>query len=170
MPILFLYLQALIKDNIEKVEKKIKNIFKNITFIPVISKDIKSTDDVITRKKGLKQLKEKTLFKFIESIDYASFIHIKNKFRDRFTKKVDSLGASKKVNNIQKCINKLFQNLIGKNDLKSIKSIRESVGKIINNFNNYDFNEEILNYIEIFKSTLIEKGLGGEEDEYRENK
>lgn len=130
MPILFLHLKAYNQEEIEEMEKGIKNIFKNIDFIPVIAKDIINTDNVITHKKGLNEIKAKTISRFGESINSMSFIHIQNKVNQKVTQEVDDLRCSNEITNITDALYEILKKLIGEIDDDSINGIKESVEEI----------------------------------------
>lgn len=157
LPILFLYLKAYNQEEKEEMEKGIKSIFKNIDFIPVIAKDIINTDNVITHKKGLNEIKAKTISRFGESINSMSFIHIQNKVNQKVTQKVDNLRSSNEITNITNAVYEILQKLIGEIDDDSINIIKGSVEEIKKLFENFDFREDILNYIEQFKIEFFKK-------------
>ena len=150
IPIIILYLKAIIKEDIEKIEKKIKKLFKHIDFIPVRAKEMKTDEQFISRKKGLNEIIEKTILRFKSSVTSISFQYIENKINKNIKKKLENFGDFNDIN-ISKSLYELFKNLFGDLDKKYISKIDKSVEDIKILFKELDFKTEISNNFTKFK-------------------
>lgn len=57
----------------------IKDYYKDLDFMPVIVKEIKCPNGIIIKPSGLYELKEKTIFRFGDTINTMSYVPIQNK-------------------------------------------------------------------------------------------
>jgi len=98
IPIIFAYLQAVDKEVAAIMHKGLQDLYPNIDFIPIVSRDIKSQNGMQIPKKGLDEIKEMTIKKFGESINSMSFVHIQNKVNQRVQQKIDNIPCEKNLN------------------------------------------------------------------------
>jgi len=111
IPIIFAYLQAVDKEGTAIMHKGLQDLYSNIDFIPIVSKDIKSQNGMQIPKTGLDEIKEMTIKKFGESINSMSFVHIQNKVNQRVRQKIDNIICEKNLNNLLKTICNLYEKL-----------------------------------------------------------
>ena len=158
IPIIFAYLQAVDKEGTAIMHKGLQDLYSNIDFIPIVSKDIKSQNGMQIPKTGLDEIKEMTIKKFGESINSMSFVHIQNKVNQRVRQKIDNITCEKNLNNLLKTIYNLYEKLLDILDEKNKNEILEQVKNIINYSKaKLDFNDDIMNYITDLKNEISKK-------------
>jgi len=158
IPIIFAYLQAVDKEGITNMHKNFHDLYPNIDFIPIVSRDIKSQNGMQIPKMGLDKIKEMTIKNFGESINSMSFVHIQNKVNQRVRQKIDNITCEKNLNNLLKTICNLYEKLLGNLDEKNKNEIVEQVKNIINySKEKLDFNDDIMNYIKDLKNEISKK-------------
>jgi len=158
IPIIFAYLQAVDKEGIPIMHKNLQDLYPNIDFIPIVSRDIKSENGMQIPKKGLDEIKEMTIKNFGESINSMSFVYIQNKVNQRVRQKIDNITCEKNLNYLLKTICNLYKKLLGNLDEKNKNEIVEQVKYIINySQEKLDFNDDIMNYITDLKNEISKK-------------
>jgi GTPase Era involved in 16S rRNA processing len=147
-PIIFAYLQAVDHEAIVKMQKGLQDLYPNIDFIPIIARDIKSSNGMQIPKMNLNKIKEMTINKFGESINSMSFIYIQNKVKQRVRQEIDNLICEQNLNYLSNTICNVYQKLLDQLNEKDKNEIFEEVKFIINySREKLDFNDDIMNYI-----------------------
>ena len=155
IPIIFAYLKASDKEAITKMQKGFQDSYPGIDFIPIIARDIKSSNGMIIPKMGLKEIKKKTVKKFGESINSMSFVHIQNKVNQIVRQKLDNITCDKNLNYLSNTICNLYKKLLDQLNEKDKNEIEENVKFIINySREKLNFNEDIMNYVKDFKNEI----------------
>ena len=171
IPIIFAYLQADDKEAITKMQKGFQDSYPSIDFIPIIARDIKSSNGMIIPKMGLKEIKKMTVKKFGESINSMSFVHIQNKVNQRVRQKLDNIICDKNLIYLSNTICNLYKKLLDQLNEKDKNEIEENVKFIINySREKLDFNEDIMNYIKDFKNEISKNEINKNEISKNENK
>ena len=155
IPIIFAYLQAVDKEAVTKMQRGFQNLYPSIDFIPIIARDIKSTNGMQISKMGLEDIKKITVNKFGESINSMSFVHIQNKVNQRVRQKLDNITCDKNLNYLSNSICNLYKKLLDQLNEKDKNEIEEKVKFIINySREKLDFNDDIMNYIKDLKNEI----------------
>lgn len=158
IPIIFAYLQAVDKEAVTKMKKGFHDLYPSIEFIPIVARDIKSTNGMQISKMGLKEIKKITVNKFGESINSMSFVHIQNKVNQRVRQKLDNITCDKNLNYLSNSICNLYKKLLDQLNDKDKNEIEEKVKFIINySREKLDFNDDIMNYIKDLKNEIYKE-------------
>lgn len=158
IPIIIAYLQAFDKEGITNMQKGIQDLLPDLDFIPIISKPIKSPNGMQIPPMGLNEIKEKTITKFGESINSMSFVHIQNKVKQKVENIIDGITVKKDLKFLSNSICNLYSKIIGGLKENEKNEIVEEV-KNINDFikEKLDFNDDIMNYVKMFKDEIKNK-------------
>ena len=155
IPIIIAYLQAFDKEGTSIMQKGIQDLFPDLDFMPIISKPINSQEGMQIRPMGLKEIKEKTITKFGESINSMSFVHIQNKVKQKVESIIDGITVKKDLKFLSNSICNLYSAIIGvlkeneKNEIiEEVKNINVLIKEKL------DFNDDIMNYINMFKNEI----------------
>ena len=154
MPLIIVYLQAYEKEAINQMECGIKRKFKNIDFMPVIAKEIKSINGMITEPFGLDELKRRTISRIGDTINSMSFVHVQNMVKQKISNNIEKLSSERNLNALSKSVYELYKKLIGNLDENDKNEIEENVKKILQDCKEIDFSDEISNYIKQFKEDI----------------
>ena len=151
IPLIIAYLHASDQDEINKMESGIRGIYPNLDFIPIIAKRIKSPNGMVNEPSGLIEIKERTIFKFGDTINSMSFVHVQNKAIQLVLNIVDNIKGLKDLNNLETSVCDLYEKQIGKLNENDKNEIKKKVkGMIEYCQEDIDFNDEIDNYIQTF--------------------
>ena len=123
IPIIFAYLKAFDIEATTKMQKGFQDLYPSIDFIPIIARDIRSSNKMIIPSKGLKEIKKMTVNKFGESINSMSFVHIQNKVNQRVRQKLDNIICDKNLNYLSNSICNLYKKLLDQLNEKDKKEI-----------------------------------------------
>ena len=155
IPIIIAYLQAFDKEGTSIMQKGIQDLFPDLDFMPIISKPINSQEGMQIRPMGLKEIKEKTITKFGESINSMSFVHIQNKVKQKVESIIDGITVKKDLKFLSNSICNLYSAIIGvlkeneKNEIiEEVKNINVLIKEKLN------FNDDVMNYINMFKDEI----------------
>ena len=154
MPLIIVYLQAYEKEAINQMECGIKRKYINIDFMPVIAKEIKSINGMITEPFDLDELKRRTISRIGDTINSMSFVHVQNMVNQKISNNREKLSSERNLNALSKSIYELYKKLIGNLDENDKNEIEENVKKILQDCKEIDFSDEIANYIKQFKEDI----------------
>ena len=155
IPIIFAYLQAFNIEATTNMQKGFQDLYPSIDFIPIIARDIRSSNKMIIPSKGLEEIKKMTVNKFGESINSMSFVHIQNKVNQRVRQKLDNIICDKNLNYLSNSICNLYKKLLDQLNEKDKKEIEDNVKFIINySREKLDFHDDIMNYVKDFKNEI----------------
>ena len=155
-PIIFAYLQAVNHEEIAIMQKDLHDLYSNIDFIPIIARDIKSSNGMQIPKMNLNKIKEMTINKFGESINSMSFIYIQNKVKQRVRQEIDNLICEQNLNYLSNTICNVYQKLLDQLNEKDKNEIFEEVKFIINySREKLDFNDDIIIILTNLKMKLV---------------
>ena len=163
MPIIIVYLRAIIPEWIKNLKNGIDNAFyRQIEFVSVLSKDAVNEDGTTYKAKGLNNLISKTMNKVKNAFDSQSFIYVINYIQ----RKVQNLIANRNNNNrfiinnqnnrnnIADCIIKLFNDIIGELPEVSKKLIIENISNLQLLCGKTNFDVEIMDFMKKFLRTI----------------
>ena len=154
MPVIILLLQSVNKKEAEIMNKKINEIFKDrkIDFIRVLAKKMEIDDQLSVSPFGLKELIEKTLEKFKNSINSMSFIYVQRKVEKSVEKEINSLVNKNNFSNISQSILDYFSKLMDFLDDNTKIMINTSVNNILLSCKSeIDYSDEINQNVSKFK-------------------
>ena len=154
MPIVIAYLHATDQEETNKMESGIKGIYPNFDFIPIIAKRILGPNGMVTEASGLIEIKEKTIFRFGDTINTMSFVHIQNKAKQLVFKNIENLTGSKDLNNLFTSVCDLYKKLVDELNENDKQKIKENLNTIIEYCKEIDFSDEINKYIQTFKDDI----------------
>lgn len=158
MPIIFVYLQACDEDSFHNMKNGIKKYYKNLDFIPVIAKPIKCSNGMVIKQSGLYELKEKTIFRFGDTINTMSFVHMQNKVIQFALNQIDDINESIVLNNLPESVCDLISKLVGVLNKTDKNEIQENVNMMINYYKDeMNFDKEINEHIKDFKEEFEKK-------------
>ena len=158
MPIIIAYLQACDEDSFQTMKHGIKQFYKDLDFMPVIAKPIKCSNGMIIKQSGLYEIKAKTIFRFGDTINTMSFVHIQNKVIQFALNYVDEINESIDLNNLPESVCDLISKLVGVINKNDKDEIKENVNMMINFYKNeLNFDKEINEHIQKFKEEFEKK-------------
>ena len=158
MPIIIAYLQACDEDSFQNMKNGIKNYYNNLDFMPVIAKEIKCPNGMKIKPSGLYEIKEKTIFRFGDTINTMSFVHMQNKVIQFAIKHVDDINELIDLNNLSEAVCDLISKLVGNLNKNEKDEIKENVNMMINFYKNeMNFDKEINEHINNFREEFEKK-------------
>lgn len=158
MPIIIVYLRALIPRWINEMKKGIeeitsKRLNRKIEFVSVLAEDAKLNSGHIENKFGLDDLIRKTLFKIQDSVYSMSFEYVLNlvkvKIKDIFLKTEKPSKESINFDLVNSIIN-YYKKILGKLDDITINLIQNSISNLKILCVSADFNYKIMDYLNKF--------------------
>ena len=158
MPIIIAYLQASDADSFHNMKIGIQEYYKDLDFMPVIAKTIKCSNGMTIKPSGLYEIKEKTIFRFGDTINTMSFVHIQNKVIQLALNHVDNINESIILNNLPESVCDLITKLVGGLNKNEKNKIEEDVNTMIHYYKNeMNFDNEINELIKNFEEEIKKK-------------
>ena len=158
MPIIIAYLQACDEDSSHNMKNGIKKHYNNLDFMPVIAKPIKCPNGMVIKQSGLYEIKEKTIFRFGDTINTMSFVHIQNKVIQFALNQIDDINESIVLNNLPESVCDLISKLVDVLNKSDKNEIQENVNMMINYMKDeMNFDEKIKEHVREFKEEFEKK-------------
>jgi len=168
MPIIIVYLRATSEEWVNNMKNGIEKTFdRNILFIPVLAKEVKSFNGSTQNKFGINELLIKTMHKIQNSIDSMSFVYVLNIIKSKIKENIllSKQPTIKYINfNLLNSIINYYEDIIGKLTPYKKELIKNNIGNLKLLCISIDLSEAINIYIDEFKKKINKNKIKNNEN------
>ena len=161
MPIIIVYLRATSEEWVNNMKYGIEASFdKNILFIPILAKEVKSFNGNTQNKFGINELLIQTMHKIRNSIDSMTFVYVLHIIKSKVKENIllSKKPTIKYINlNLLDSIYTYYEEIVGKLTPYKKESIKNSIANLKLFCTGLDLNEKIDTYIKQFKKIINKK-------------